>query len=138
MSVYLIVSAVALLFCALLGLGSLLSPGWAAGVVRLQADPDPERPGGFSEFRATYGGLLLMLHTTALIVLVQPELGLDYKVFTIFPLAAAWFGAGLGRTASLLLDQSTNRAPGLIPVWIPLELVLGLAIGAPILQLGAG
>ena len=60
------------------------------------------------------------------------------RSFTIFPLAAAWFGAGLGRTASLLLDQSTNRAPGLIPVWIPLELVLGLAIGAPILQLGAG
>ena len=41
-------------------------------------------------------------------------------------------------TWDLLLDQSTNRAPGLIPVWIPLELVLGLAIGAPILQLGAG
>jgi hypothetical protein len=138
MSLHITISAIALLFCALLGLGSLLSPRWAAGIVRLKADPDPDKPGGFSEFRATYGGLLLMLHATALLILIQPDLALGYKVFAIFPLAAGWMGAGLGRTASLLLDRDDNRAPGMIPVWIPLELALGLAIGAPFLQLGAG
>ena len=51
-----IIAIVALGFCAALGFGSLFAPKWAAGVVRLVADPDPEKPGGFSEVRATYGG----------------------------------------------------------------------------------
>ncbi|MEX1249835.1 MAG: hypothetical protein WEA77_01385, partial [Hyphomonas sp.] len=54
---------------ALMGLGALFVPNWAAGVVRLQ--PDPERPGGYSEFRATYGGLLLLLHMTAFVLVLH-------------------------------------------------------------------
>lgn len=131
-----IISITALGFCAILGLASLLSPKWAAGIVRLQADPDPDKPGGFSEFRATYGGLLLMLHLCAVAILMQADLKLYYKIFTIFPIAAAWFGAGLGRTVSLLLDKDENRSAGMIPIWIPLEILLGLAIAAPVLQLG--
>ena len=122
---------VALGFCAALGFGSLFAPKWAAGVVRLVADPDPEKPGGFSEFRATYGGLLLLLHLTVLIILLQDQLAMTYKVFALFPVAMAWIGAGLGRTVSLLMDKEENRENGLIPVWIPLELALGLAILAP-------
>lgn len=127
----------ALGFCALLGLGSLFVPHWAAGVVRLTADPDPARPGGFSEFRATYGGLLLMLHITVLVVMLVPEenLHLRFKIFALFPVAMAWIGAGFGRTVSLLLDSRDNRSAGLIPVWIPMELALGLAIASPLLQL---
>lgn len=137
-----IISLIALGFCALLGLGSLFFPKWAAGVVRLTADPAPEQPGGFSEFRATYGGLLLLLHLTAMIILFQ--LGkmtgasettvLMMKTFMLLPIAAAWIGAGLGRTMSLILDGDENRSPGMIPVWIPMELALGIAIIAPVFQ----
>ena len=126
-----LIAIVALGFCAALGLGALFAPKWAAGIVRLIADPDPEKPGGFSEFRATYGGLLLLIHLTALIILLQDQLALTYKVFALFPVAMGWIGAGLGRLLSLILDGKDNREPGLIPVWIPLELALGFAILAP-------
>lgn len=126
-----LIAIIALGFCAALGLGALFAPKWAAGIVRLVADPDPEKPGGFSEFRATYGGLLLLIHLTVLIILLQKELGLQYKVFALFPVAMGWIGAGLGRLLSLLLDGTENRENGLIPVWIPLELALGFAILAP-------
>jgi len=51
------------------------------------------------------------------------------------PIAAAWIGAGLGRTLSLILDREQNREAGLIPVWIPVEILMGLAVFAPFLQL---
>ena len=129
-----IVSHATLLFGAAIGFGALISPKWAAGVVRLQADPDPLKPGGYSEFRATYGGLLMMLHLMALIMVWHlPKPQTDILVLT--PLAAAWIGAGIGRSISLVLDREENREPGLIPVWIPMEFALGLAIFAPFLQL---
>ena len=110
---------------------------WAAGVVRLVADPDPEKPGGFSEFRATYGGLLLLIHASVLIIVLQDQLALTYKIFALFPVAMGWIGAGLGRTLSMLLDKAENRSNGLIPVWIPMEFALGLAILAPVFGLQA-
>ena len=54
-----IISVVTLLFGAVLGLSAMFSPAWASRIVRLVEDPDPLRPGGYSEFRATYGGLFL-------------------------------------------------------------------------------
>ena len=125
------ISIIALGFCAALGLGSLIAPKWAAGVVRLVADPDPDKPGGFSEFRATYGGLLLLIHLSVVIILLQAELDPTYKVFALFPVAMGWIGAGLGRTLSLVMDKTENRSNGLIPFWIPLEIGLGFAILAP-------
>ena len=127
-----IVSCVALGAGAAMGLGALISPRWASGVVRLVADPDPARPGGYSEFRATYGGLFLMVHLCALLIALK--LPAIYAAFAAFPLALGWIGAGLGRLISLLADRQANRAPGLIPVWIPLEILIGLAIGANTLQ----
>ncbi|MEM7458470.1 MAG: DUF4345 family protein [Pseudomonadota bacterium] len=135
--IYELISIIALGFCAALGLGSLFAPKWAAGVVRLTADPDPEKPGGFSEFRATYGGLLLLIHLSALMIVMQDALGLPYKVFAVFPIAMGWLGAGIGRFLSLLMDKTENRANGLIPVWIPMELALGFAILAPVFGLQA-
>ena len=129
-----IISYATLGFGALIGFGALVSPKWAAGVVRLQADPDPLKPGGYSEFRATYGGLLLMLHLMA-IYMVSFSKRTEIDILILAPLAAAWIGAGIGRTASLILDREENRTPGLIPVWIPMEFALGLAIFAPFLQL---
>lgn len=129
-----IISFAALGFCALIGFGALISPKWAAGVVRLQADPDPLKPGGYSEFRATYGGLLLLLHLMAFVMVWHlPKTQTD--ILVLAPLAAAWIGAGFGRTVSLFLDKEENRAPGMIPIWIPMEFALGLAIFAPFLQL---
>ena len=122
-----IISCVALAAGAAMGLGALISPRWASGVVRLVEDPDPARPGGYSEFRATYGGLFLMTHLAAL--LISLNLPAPYAAFAALPLALGWIGAGLGRLVSLLADRDRNRAKGLIPVWIPLELILGLAIG---------
>lgn len=127
-----IISCTALGAGAVMGLGALISPRWASGVVRLVPDPNPSRPGGYSEFRATYGGLFLMAHFAALIIALR--LPAIYAAFAAMPLALGWIGAGLGRLVSLVADRNKNRAPGLIPVWIPLELFLGLAIGANTLQ----
>lgn len=132
-----LIAIIALGFCAALGAGALFAPKWAAGVVRLVADPDPDKPGGFSEFRATYGGLLLLIHLSVLIILLQDQLALTYKVFALFPVAMGWIGAGLGRLLSLLLDRQENRENGMIPVWIPLELALGFAILAPVFGLSS-
>ena len=134
MSIFTIISAIALTFCALIGLGALFAPKWAQGVVRLVPDPHTDRPGGFSELRATYGGLLFLLHITALVILLR--VGGAVATLAIMPVAAGWLGAGLGRSLSYLMDNRENRAPGLIPVWIPLELALGLAIASPVLQIG--
>lgn len=134
MNILTIISALALLFGSLIGLGALFAPKWAQGVVRLVPDPSPEKAGGFSEFRATYGGLFFMLHMTALVCLLVVG-GLP-ALFAIMPVAAGWFGSGVGRSISYLLDVQENRGSGLIPVWIPFELALGLAIACPVLQIG--
>ena len=131
-----IISVIALFFGAVIGLVALFSPAWASRVVRLVEDPDPLRPGGYSEFRATYGGLFLFSHLmTALLVMTlwRGEQAL-LTTLVVLPLAFGWIGAGFGRFVSLMLDGNKNRAAGLIPVWIPTELLLGLAIAAPFLQ----
>ena len=134
MSIYVMLSAAALLFCVLIGLGALFAPKWVQGVVRLVPDPAPGKPGGFSEFRATYGGLLFMLHITALVILLR--VNSPVALFAIMPVAAGWFGAGLGRLISYLADSKENRAPGMIPIWIAVEFALALAIASPVLHLG--
>ena len=135
MSVLEIIALIALGICAAFGAGALFAPKWAAGMVRLVADP--ETPGGFSEFRAVYGGLLLLTHLSVMIIVMQEQLSLTYKIFALFPLAMGWIGAGFGRTLSLLLDKADNRENGLIPVLIPVEFALGIAILAPVFGLQA-
>lgn len=115
---------------ALMGLGALFSPNWAAGVVRLQ--PDPAKPGGYSEFRATYGGLLLLLHLTAFILVLHAPAAMGLAA--ALPIAAGWFGAAIGRTFSVLLDRGKGGEAKIIPIWMATEIALGLAIAAPILQ----
>lgn len=132
-----IISIITLMLGAFMGLGALFSPKWASSVVRLVEDPDPAKPGGYAEFRATYGGLFLFAHLTAAVMLitfsrsdVQPALGL----IAVLPLAAGWIGAGFGRTVSLIFDRDKNRQFAMNPVWIPFEIIFGLAIAAPFLQ----
>jgi hypothetical protein len=115
---------------AAMGLGALFAPDWAAGVVRLK--PDPDKPGGYSEFRATYGGLLALVHLTAFLLLLQAPSAMGLAA--ALPVAAGWLGAALGRTVSLLLDRGKGGEAKIIPIWMGTEIALGLAIAAPILQ----
>ena len=136
MSIGEIISLITLLAGAVLGLSAMFSPAWASRVVRLVEDPDPLRPGGYSEFRATYGGLFLFSHLMTAILLLnlgntEPEI---LTVLVVLPLAAGWVGAGVGRLMSRILDRQKNREPGMIPVWIVLEIIFGLAIAAPFIQ----
>ncbi len=128
---YEVLAASALAFGALIGLASLVSPNWAAGVVRLVEDP--EKPGGFAEFRATYGGMLMMLHLTGLIALFM--LGPVMGMAAVLPISAGWAGAGFGRMFSLILDAKRLREPAMNPIWIATELLLAVAIAAPAFQL---
>ena len=113
-----------------MGLGALLVPEWASGVVRLKADP--AKGGGYSEFRATYGGLLLMVHGVALaIVLMTPAAG---SALVVMPIAAGWLGAAIGRIVALAFDRAKLGNTRIIPIWMATEVGLALAIGAPVLQ----
>lgn len=126
-----IISIIGLSLGALMGLGAMASPRWASGVVRLIADP--AKPGGYSEFRGTYGGLFFMVHASALlIVLITPPAG---SALAALPVAAGWLGAAFGRTLSLIFDRELVAGAKIIPIWMATEVGLGLAIGAPVLHL---
>lgn len=134
-----VISFITLGLGALMGLGALFSPNWASNVVRLVANPASDKPGGYAEFRATYGGLFLFSHLMTLALLMMftrldTETAPILTVVAVLPLAAGWIGAGIGRTLSLLLDRENNRSAGMNPVWIPFEIFFGLAISAPFLQ----
>ena len=125
-----ILAVVGLGLGAAMGLGALLVPEWASGVVRLKADP--AKGGGYSEFRATYGGLLLMVHGVALvIVLMTPAAG---SVLVVMPIAAGWLGAAIGRIVALIFDRAKLGNAKIIPIWMATEVGLAPAIGAGVLQ----
>lgn len=128
-----VLALIGLGFGAALGLGALFSPDWAAGIVRLK--PDPEKPGGYSEFRATYGGLFLMVHLAAFVIVLHapPPMAL----MAVLPIAAGWLGAAMGRVVSMVLDRAKGGDAKIIPIWMGTEIALGLAIAAPILQFTA-
>lgn len=128
-----ILSLTGLGFGAGLGLYALFRPEWAARFVRLKANP--ETPGGYSEFRATYGGLFLLSHLmTFILVLKAPD---AIAVFAVLPLAAGWMGAALGRAFSMVLDRDKGGEARIVLIWMASEIILGLAIAAPILQFTA-
>ena len=125
-----ILAVVGLGLGAAMGLGALLVPEWASGVVRLKADP--AKGGGYSEFRATYGGLLLMVHGVALVIVLMTSAA--GSVLVVMPIAAGWLGAAIGRIVALIFDRAKLGDPKIIPIWMGTEIALGLAIAAPILQ----
>ncbi len=126
-----IISLVALGFGALLGLRGLFDPDWIAGVVRLQANP--EKPGGYAEFRATLGGFFLFSHAAAFaLVLLTGEF---LSALAPLPLAAGWLGTGLGRGLSMALDRHKLGGPSLNTIWLISEVVVGLLIAAPAIRL---
>lgn len=119
-----------------MGLYAMIRPGWAAWLVRL--NPDPGRPGGFGEFRATYGGLFFFTHALALVCLVllatSPEGGQaplpEAAVFGMCAIGAAmWWGTAIGRTFSLIADR---QGLGFNAASIAFEAVMGALIASPI------
>lgn len=132
------ISALGLAVGAGMGLYGLINPRWAAGLVRLRDDPD--KPGGFAEFRATYGGLFFATHLIGLLGVYaaarhsgplgywndmgQVQLGLG----AIVVCGAMWVGTAIGRGVSMLADGTATRFNQGSLVF---ELVLGLVILAP-------
>jgi len=114
-----------------LGLFSLLAPGKAAEIVRLR--PDWDAPGGFAEFRATYGGLLLFAHLAVLLAIaMQAQAGMASVIGTSFAVGAGWIGAAIGRTGGMAVDHAEHRTrTGYNLFSTGFELVLGLALLAP-------
>lgn len=116
---------------AILGIISLLWPQKAAQIVRLRASPDAK--GGFAEFRATYGGLLLFAHLAVLLAIVMREqAGMASVIGASFAVGAGWLGAALGRALAMLLDHREHETrTGYNAFSTVFELALALALLAP-------
>lgn len=120
-----------LAFGAFAGLIALFRPAMIANTLRLQADP--AKPGGYAEFRATFGGVFFMIHMTAILSVLHlpPTMG----IFSVFPIAMAWFGAAFARLASMVLDKPQNGDGGINRYWVLLELGVGTLILSTLMQL---
>lgn len=120
-----------------LGLKGFFDPRWAGRLVGLQAAP--EKPEGFSELRATYGGLFAGAHLASLALFLGavfiPAL-VSYALGACAVLALAWIGTATGRVWSLLFDAIPRTAFA----WgsVGFEAVLGLAFAGPWLALALG
>ena len=133
MTVTVIISGAAALVGALLGLGSLISPAWGASVVRLQ--PMADRPGGWAEFRASYGGGLLLLHGAVLLTLVMSfQAGAGAVMGSSFAASLYWLGMVIGRGLSMLADAEQETRTSYNLMGLGFELVMAGALGAPFLS----
>lgn len=86
------------------GLG-LLNPKGASAIVRLIADP--QKPEGFAEFRATYGGLFLATHLLGLWLAL---FWADHDVTrgALLMLGALWGGTAFGRGFAFIVDRTRS------------------------------
>jgi len=111
---------------ALMGLLGLINPEWSKNVVRLA--PGPDKPGGYAEFRASFGGLFLFLHAAPIIAFFAG----NGFMGSAFAAALAWIGMALGRVVSMLLDhKAMGTRTGYNVFGTGFELVLGLMLLAP-------
>jgi len=95
-----------------MGAYALINPRWAARFMRLR--DDPERPGGFAEFRATYGGLFFGTHAAALLlILFYLRSGSDVIGLSaggaVFVLGAGYGASAFGRAISMLRDGTRTK-----------------------------
>ena len=125
-----LLSALALVFGAGLGARALFDPHWAAKFVRLKPD---ERGGGFAEFRATYGGVFLLLHLAALAFTLFYLMGGEYVIGVAATgasaaIAAGWAGSALGRAIAIWRDKADTKFNRMSA---GVEAAMALAIGMP-------
>lgn len=123
-------SMAGLAFGAYAGFMALVAPNRIARTLRLQADPS--RPGGYAEFRATFGGVFLMIHVVTLLLVRHMSEG--GAALVVLPVAAAWLGAAIARLASMMLDKTENGEGGINRYWVLLEVVVAALIAAPALS----
>ncbi|MET0182859.1 MAG: hypothetical protein ABW199_08245 [Caulobacterales bacterium] len=104
-----IAAALALSVMGAIALRSLCDPKWGAKLVRLRDDPN--HPGGFAEFRATFGGVFFASHAAAILLIVQyvrterDQWGI-YASGAVLVLGAAYAGAAFGRVLSMFFDKT--------------------------------
>lgn len=110
-----------------MGLGGLFAPKWASALVRLRED----QPGGFAEFRGTYGGLFFGAHAVALALMLTSleteSLGAT-ALGAVLACSAMWIGTGVGRVLSIAADKTNTKFN---QGSVAFEIALGLAILAP-------
>lgn len=129
MSIVTLLALIGLSLGAVTGLRGMLQPHWIANALKLQADPD--RPGGFAEFRASFGGLFLLMHAFAIWMVLT--LGAFDAALVSATVAMGWIGAAIGRVLSLVLDKTQNGTGGINRIWIGLELIIGGLLLAPMI-----
>lgn len=120
-----IIALIAALLGAAMGLLGLIKPEWSRKTVRLA--PDDERPGGYSEFRASFGGLFLFFNGAVLMTLI----GGNGIIGASFAAAMAWLGMGLGRVVSLIFDGGHGVRTGYNIFAVAFEWALGFMLLAP-------
>lgn len=127
-----IAAGVAALVGAGMGAASLITPRWGASVVRLA--PDPRWKGGWAEFRASYGGALLLAHGAVLLTLaMSAQAGAGAVMGASFAVALYWFGMALGRLISMMLDREQETMTRYNAIGVGFELIMAAALGAPFL-----
>jgi len=125
-----IIAGIAAFIGGLMGLMSLLVPRWGASVVRLA--PDPRWKGGFAEFRASYGGALLLAHFAVLLTLAMSwQAGAGSVIGASFAVALYWIGMALGRLVSMAADAERETRTRYNVAGVGFELAMGLALAAP-------
>lgn len=129
------VSCFGLAVGAAMGFWGLINPRWAAGIVRLR--DDPEKPGGFAEFRGTYGGLFFATHAFALVLMACVALEIEAfagvptywtALGTVGVCGLVWLGTAVGRVAAIALDGAGTRYNQASVIF---EIVLGALIVTP-------
>lgn len=133
MELMLIPTIIAALIGCFMGGASLLVPRWGASVVRLK--PDPRWKGGWSEFRASYGGAFFLGHAAVLMTFAMRSQASDAALMgTGFAMGALWIGMAIGRAVSMVADDKTYETRTLYNyAAVGFELLMGLALWAPFL-----
>ena len=127
------IAGLAALIGAAMGLMSFLVPRWGASVVRLA--PDPRWKGGFAEFRASYGGALLLAHGAVLLTLAMSfQAGAGAVMGASFAVALYWFGMAAGRVISMLADRAQDTLTKYNAAGVIFELAMAAALAAPFLS----
>ncbi len=115
---------------ALMGLMSFTVPRWGANVVRLA--PSPDLKGGWAEFRASYGGALVLAHGAVLLTLtMSAQAGSGAVMGAGFAVGLYWLGMAFGRAVSMIVDASHDTRTRYNAAAIVFEALMGLALCAP-------